>query len=632
MTAKGTKAWHLPFSLPTLYRAVMPRLGLRLVCALLGMAWASVNGEDAPHWAFSAPKAVPVPRTSPAANLRHPIDAFVWHRVKARGIALSPQADPDRLARRLSLDLRGLPVSPSERMAYQNDDSLNALDRLVDRWLASPFYGERMAQDWLDLARYADTTGHAADQPRTMWLFRDWVIDALNADMPYDQFTLEQLAGDRLPSASEAQQIATGFHRNSMQALGNNPRKEEFRVRGVVDRLDVTGQVWLGLSIACAECHDHTHDPISQKDYYGLFAIFNQVPHYGETFHVHGPRLTVSRKNAHGDTIAVDAQVMDTLLEPRPTFVHLRGNYEMRGERVLPGIPAVFDDGTEREWNRLSFAQWLIADEHPLTARVAVNRAWQQFFHHGLVRTANDFGKYGEAPSHPDLLDWMTRRFQSGGWSLKRLHRDFLTSTVYRQRSAFRTDLHEQDPKNRWLARAPRFRLTAETLRDQALAVSGLLVPTMGGPSVFPSQPEGVGQFRDATAGEWEESTGSDRFRRSLYTFWQRMAPHPAMTTFDAPTRETCTVTRSLTNTPLQALAMLNDPAMVEAQLAFAGHLDRLPHSARLEQAFLAALNRLPNTEEYAYWSALLLKQPADERAAILATVLLNLDEFLTRE
>ncbi len=543
------------------------------------------------HWAFVPPVDAAVPAAPEWA--RSPVDAFLRE--------ASDLADQGRLMRRLSLDLRGLPVSLMEQEAFLKDDHPEALSRLTDRFLASPLYGERMAQDWLDLARYADTTGHAADQPRTMWLYRDWVIDALNTDMPYDQFTVEQLAGDRLANATESQRIATGFHRNSMQALGNNPRKEEFRVRGVVDRMDVTGQVWLGLSLACAECHDHTHDPISQKEYFQLYAIFNQTPHYGEKFKVRGPRLTVKR-----DGKEVEAQIMNTLETPRPTYIHVRGNFEARGEQVSAKLPALFGGS---EVDRLGFARWLVSAEQPLTARVAVNRAWECFFGVGLVKTANDFGVNGEHPTHPKLLDWLALRFSREGWSMKRLHRDLVTSAAYLQSSV-------------------RFRMSAEALRDQALAVSGLLVDVQGGPSVFPQQPEGVGEFRDATAGEWTVSEDGDQYRRSLYTFWQRMAPHPAMTTFDAPSREWCTVTRSRTNTPMQALAMLNDPAMVEAQTAFAEHLDELPESSRLTHAFCLALARQPSAVEREQWELV----PVSELSQTLATVLFNLDEFLTRE
>ena len=553
------------------------------------------------HWAWVPPTPKAVPGSGDWA--RSPVDAFLPQP--------SVRADSRRLMRRLSLDVRGLPVSEMERQSQDEDAHPNGTERWVDRLLASPSYGERMAQNWLDLARYADTTGHAADQPRTMWLYRDWVIEALNADMPFDQFTIEQLAGDRLPNATESQRIATGFHRNSMQALGNNPRKEEFRVRGVVDRVDVTGQVWLGLSMACAECHDHKHDPISQREYYQFYAIFNQTPHYGEKFDVHGPRMVVVR-----DGVEVEAQIMDTLETPRSTFVHVRGNFEDLGEKVEPRLPAFF--GNPEPMDRLGFAQWLVSEEQPLTARVAVNRAWQQFFGRGIVATANDFGTYGDRPTHPELLDWLALRFARDGWSLKRLHRDLVTSATYQQSSARREGV----------VAAPRFRLSAETLRDQALFVSGLIVHQLGGPSVFPPQQEGVGEFRDVTAGQWTASEGANRYRRSVYTFWQRMAPHPAMATFDAPSREWCTVTRAITNTPLQALAMLNDPAMVEAQQAFAKRVVAVPASVRLSHAFQLALAREPSSEERQRWENV----PPEMLPQMLATVLFNLDEFLTRE
>ena len=612
---------------PTFCRFHQPNRRCRgLLCILLG-ASLSVAAPSAEHWAFLPPLSPRLPEDVSLDWALGPVDAFALEALGQRGMRPGTPAKKSTLMRRLSLDLRGLPVSPQEREAFLTDNSLQATERLIDRWLASPHYGERMAQNWLDLARYADTTGHAADQPRTMWLYRDWVIDALNADMPYDQFTVEQLAGDRLPNASEAQRIATGFHRNSTQALGNNPRKEEFRVRGIVDRLDVTGQVWLGLSIACAECHDHKHDPISQREYYQLFAIFNQVPHYGEKFKVHGPRMMVSRV-VDGQLQDVQAQVMDELAQPRKTFVHLRGDFQQPGEEVTAALPAVFSHRAAG-LDRLGFARWLVADAHPLTARVAVNRAWQHFFGRGLVATANDFGKHGDPPTHPELLDWLAVRFRRGGWSGKRLSREILASAVYRQSSVRNTT---RDPENLGLGRAARFRLPAEVIRDQALAVSGLLVGEIGGPSVFPPQPEGVGEFRDATAGQWKESEGAARYRRSLYSFWQRMAPHPALTTFDAPSREWCTVSRAKTNTPLQALAMLNDPAMVEAQNAFADQLERLPASVRLSEAFRRALGREPDDEERLKWRDFFLRQAPEERSRALAAVLFNLDEFLTRE
>ncbi len=317
----------------------------------------------------------------------------------------------------------------------------------------------------------------------------------------------------------------------------------------------------------------------------------------------------------------------------RVTRVHLRGDFQKLGERVEPRLPAIFGDPSDKvPMDSLRFARWLVSEGHPLTSRVTVNRAWQQYFGKGLVATTNDFGSHGEPPSHPALLDWLAHRFCEGGWSLKRLHRDLLTSAVYRQSSQKSLPTADRDPPNRWLSRGARFRLPAEVLRDQALAVAGLLVHQLGGPSVFPPQPKGVGEFRDATAGTWLTSEGKHRYRRSLYTFWQRMAPHPAMTTFDAPSREWCTTRRSATNTPLQALAMMNEPSMVAAQDAFATWLERQPAEDRLDAAFRRALARAPDGAERRRWVAFLERQSPENRSRALATVLLNLDEFLTRE
>jgi|MDTC01.3.fsa_nt_gb hypothetical protein len=580
------------------------------------------------HWAFQQPKRpeVPVPVSAWAAN---PIDAFIEAKHRRHHLAPSSPASDATLLRRLSLALRGLPPNLVEQDHYLASGHRNKLERQIDRLLASPAYGERMAQDWLDLARYADTTGHAADMPRTMWLYRDWVITALNADQPYDQFTIEQLAGDLLPAPTESQLIATGFHRNSAQALGNNPRKEEFRVKGIVDRMEVTGQTWLGLTLACAECHDHKHDPISIREYYQLFAIFNNVPHEGEKFNVRGPRMDVKRV-IRGELTTLQAQVMAELPQPRATHIHLRGNFEQPGERVSPGLPDLFSHSPKAQ-TRLDFAQWLVTPKHPLTARVEVNRQWQQLFGVGLVKTADDFGTHGDSATHPNLLDYLAVEFQSHGWSRKRLQRSILASATYRQQSRRRAE--DPDPDNRWLSRAGRFRLSAEIIRDQVLAASALLVSEIGGPSVFPPQPEVVGQFRDATAGKWETSEGADRFRRSLYTFWQRMSPHPAITTFDAPSRETCTVTRARTNTPLQALVQWNEPTISKAALALIDQLDRLPAPARVTMLFQRCLGRKPSAHESQRFLNWVQAQSGDRAAwKSLASVLFNLDEFLTLE
>ncbi len=613
-----------------------PSTGKRLSAEQIDLLkqWIDAGAHFEKHWAFAPPTrpAVPWPRAGQRGD--NPIDGFIRTRLESAGLHASPPAERRTLIRRVSLDLTGLPPSRSEVSEFLRDPRSDAYGRLVERLLASPHYGERMAQEWMDAARYADTTGFAADTPRPMWHFRDWIIDAFNSNMPFDQFTIEQLAGDLLPNATLSQRIATGFHRNSMQALGNNPPKEEFRIKGIVDRLDTTGRVWLGLTIACAECHDHKYDPISQREYYQLFAIFNNIPHYGQSFGVHGPRMLVPLDKTlfsriKGDWSRTDratleaklaaeglltAQVMVEMDTPRETRIHIRGNFENQGDRVPPGVPKAIGripDGLQVD--RLSFASWLVDGQNPLVARVFVNRLWQQFFGIGLVRTVEDLGSQGEWPSHPGLLDWLAVEFVESHWNIRHMVRLIVTSETYRQTSKADDRLQARDFLNRLLARGPRQRLPAEQIRDNMLAVSGLLNRRIGGPSVFPVQPSHIGEFRDASAGEWETSSGADRFRRGIYTFWQRMYPYPSMVLFDAPSRERSCVRRNLSNTPLQALALLNDPVAFEAARAFGGRTllesESSADPARIEYAFEAALARPPSAAESELFQAFVLKQ-----------------------
>lgn len=596
--------------------------------------WIDEGAELEEHWAFVPPARPPVPSSRRGGPRGNPIDGFVRARLESEGLNASPRADRRTLIRRVSLDLAGLPPSRDEVSEFLSDHGPDAYGRLVERLLASPHYGERMAQEWLDAARYADTTGFAADTPRPMWLFRDWVIDAFNSNMPFDQFTIEQLAGDMLPDATQSQRIATGFHRNSMQALGNNPPKEEFRIKGIVDRLDTTGRVWLGLTVACAECHDHKYDPISQREYYRLFAIFNNIPHYGEAFGVHGPRMLVSLDDAslpwiEGDSARTDkatlearlaarglltAQVMVEMETPRETRIHIRGSFENKGDRVSPGVPEAIGripDGVPVD--RLSFARWLVDGRNPLVARVFVNRLWQQFFGTGLVRTVEDFGSQGEWPSHPELLDWLAVEFVDSGWDIRHMVRLIVASEAYRQSSKVGDALQSSDFYNRLLARGPRQRLPAEEIRDTMLAVSGLLSRKMGGPGVYPVQPRHVGEFRDASAGKWTTSRGTDRYRRGVYTFWQRMYPYPSMVLFDAPSGERSCIRRNVSNTPLQALVLLNDPVVFEAARALGGRIllesAASTDTARIEFAFETALARPPNTAETELFESFVAKQ-----------------------
>ena len=596
--------------------------------------WIDSGASFEEHWAFVPPSRPTVPSTREKERIGNPIDAFVLKRLEDDGLRPSPPADRRTLIRRASLDVTGLPPDPSDLRDFLADSSRQAYERLVERLLESPHYGERMAQEWLDAARYADTTGFAADHARTMWHYRDWVVSAFNSNMPFDQFTIEQLAGDMLPGATQSQRIATGFHRNSMQALGNNPRKEEFRVKGIVDRIDTTGRVWLGMTVACAECHDHKYDPISQQEYYQLFAVFNNIPHYGKTFGVHGPRLLVDLEDTELPIIESDmagtdpatlkarlaseglltAQVMVEMVTPRQTHIHVRGNFENKGQQVVPGVPSILGripDGVRAD--RLSFARWLVDGQNPLVARVFVNRLWQQFFGTGLVRTVEDFGNQGEFPSHPELLDWLAVEFVESGWDVRHMVKLIVTSTTYRQSSKADEELLSSDFYNRLLGRGPRRRLPAEQVRDNMLAVSGLLSRKVGGPGVYPVQPSHIGQFRDKTAGEWKTSDGEDRYRRGIYTYWQRMYPYPSFALFDAPSRERSCVRRNLSNTPLQALVLLNDPVSFDAARAFGGRILLECKSGtdpgRIEFAYETALARLPTTEESEMFQAFLQKQ-----------------------
>ncbi len=879
--------------------------------------WIEEGAEWRTHWAYVAPVRPPVPDVKLKGWPRNPIDHFILAELERRNLKPAPEADPATLLRRLSLDLAGLPPTPEELARFLADRAPDAYERQVERLLASPRYGERLAMEWLDLARYADTHGYHIDSHRDMWPWRDWVIAAFNRNMPYDQFTIEQLAGDLLPNPAREQLIATGFNRNHMINFEGGAIEEEYLVEYVVDRVETTGTVWLGSTLGCARCHDHKYDPFSQKDFYRLFAFFNtvnekgldgragnaqpvlQLPtpeqeqrlkqiqaefeakeqafpkqeaenlfenwrrtrggsmpapsredliaHYefegslvdtsggyrhgstargeviyssgrvgtsaelnGEThvrfgdagnFEANRPfslalwvqttgypaavilqkiedsetrrgfqleadeavplpplkraqhlrfrlihrwpeevaeirtrdmvlqdwrhvainydgsgeasglrlfidgearEVVIVRDNLGGsirndapleagsprasarafkgriddlrlygrqlepaevlqlareepiramltgrtprprreaDAQAYDARLRDYFLRfeapeplrklyleiqalkeakrkldsqilttmvmaemerPRETHVLGRGDYRNLGEKVTPGVPAALPPmPAGAPANRLGLAQWLVDSSNPLTARVTVNRLWQMFFGTGLVKTAEDFGSQGEAPSHPELLDWLATEFIRTGWDVKAMVRLIVTSAAYRQSSRATPELIELDPENRLLARGPRFRLKAELIRDNALAISGLLNPAIGGPSVFPYQPPGIWEevaYGDYfTAQTYTPSTGADLYRRSMYTFWKRTAPPPSLVTFDAPDREKCIARRARTNTPLQALVLLNDPTYVEAARAFAERLIReagRDPARRIDHAFRLALAR----------------------------------------
>ena len=597
---------------------------------------------DAPWWSFVSPQRPrPVAWKESSNWSRNPLDVFVFFRLREEGLQPSAEAEKSTLIRRVTLDLTGLPPTLREVDDFLADNSPVAYDRLVDRLLCSPRYGEQMAVAWLDAARYADTNGFEVDNGRDMWLWRDWVIHAFNQNMYFDQFTVEQLAGDLLPEATLDQKIATGFNRNHRINHEGGIIPEEFRVEYVVDRLDTTATIWMGLTVACARCHDHKYDPISQREFYELFAFFNNVPEKGkdggngnamplvtpvvevqQQLDQIDRQLAVARTEsgaARADTIKALFQqkeelvkdvsttmVMQEMDQPRGTFVLTRGEYEQIGEPVSPDVPRSlpsWPSGLPR--NRLGLAKWLMDPSHPLTARVTMNRFWQHFFGTGLVPTAEDFGTQGQLPSHPLLLDCLAKDFQRGDWNVKRMLKVIVSSATYRQLSTVSPQLLARDPNNRLLARGPRVRLPAETIRDQALAISGLLVQRIGGPSVKPYQPPGLWQEvaygGSYTAQKYEQDRGANLYRRSLYTFWKRAVPPPSLATFDAPSREICTVSRSRTNTPLQALVLLNDPTYVEASRVLAQHVlsagGETP-TDRIRFAFRCATSRVPGHDE----------------------------------
>lgn len=836
--------------------------------------WVAGGAKYEKHWSFSAPVEPSLPEVSDPDWCRNGIDHFVLQRLDQEGLKPSPQADRRTLIRRLSLHLTGLPPSPEEVTAFVEDNSPDAYEKVVDRLLASEAFGERWARIWLDLARYADSAGYADDPPRTIWKFRDWVIDAINADMPIDQFTIEQHAGDLLPDPTDDQLIATAFHRNTMTNSEGGTDDEEFRTAAIVDRVNTSLQVWMGLTMACAQCHTHKYDPITQEEYFQVYAILNQTEDADrrdespllkiwtpelekekatlqnqlaklkasldkakqlaqqnasevnlpqgpvqaryvkidlpgkKTFlslaevQVFSAEANVALKktakqsstgydapaalavdgntNGHffeakstthtnqdqdpwwevdlGKLIDVDKVVVwnrndsagigqrlngfriafldedrkplwvrrdlaadtnDTLIQvpkeyseindadrsalaeyggyenketeklkksiasvekqlkdlkpvtvpimkelpdekQRKTHIQVRGNFLDLGPEVQPGVLKEFHPLEENDPSRLDFAKWLVDPANPLTARVFANRYWEALFGFGLVLTSEDFGLQGELPSHPELLDWLAVQFLKNDWSRKEFIKLIVMSATYQQSSAVDEQLLQRDPKNRLLARGPRFRLSAEMIRDQALAVSGLLSRKIGGPSVNPPRPKL--NLRAAFGGstDWETSKGEDKYRRGLYTTWRRSIPYPSMDAFDAPSREVCTVRRIRTNTPLQALVTLNDPVYIEAAQALAGRLlnsEVSSEAARLSFGFELCTARVPGEKELEVLQRTLIELrdrfQSDQESAmklkavglnkegqvdiaeqaswtVLANVLLNLDETLT--
>ncbi len=689
--------------------------------AALLREWIEKGAVYSPHWAWTPPHRPHRPKVAQWDWVRNGIDSFVLSALERRGMKPSPEADRATLVRRLSLDLTGLPPSTEITESFLQDASPEAYEHLVDRLLSSPHFGEQWARLWLDLGRYADSAGYGSDPLRpNIWPWRDWLISALNRNLPFDQFTREMLAGDLLPGADQEQQVATAFHRNTMTNTEGGTDDEEWRVAAVKDRANVTFQVWMGLTLGCAQCHTHKFDPISQKEYYSVYAIFNQTedndqPDESPTRPLRTQNqarrvVEIDREIAEGETQLnhpapelkdrwetysgppgllfeleklrrerrtlsyVSLPVMKELPSEKWRVTHVlnKGNYLDPGQEVQPGLLSAFHPfPNSQPTNRLGLAAWLTASDNPLTARVSVNRFWSRLMGRALVETEEDFGTQGSLPSNQDLLDWLAVTFQSKGpgtreepalnWDFKGLVKLIVESAAYRQSSSADPVLLEKDPLNRWYGRAARRRLDAETIRDQALELSGLLSRKLGGPSVYPYQPEGL--WRAAFNGErtWQTSLGEDRYRRGLYTFWRRTVPYPSMAAFDVPSRESCTVRRIPSNTPLQALVTLNDPVFMEAAQALGRRLANRPGtvSDRIRWGLQRVQVRSPKDSDVGVLAGLWEKEVTDYRqrpddarrvaseplgpipvgldeaeAAAwteVANVLLNLDGILTR-
>ncbi len=569
--------------------------------------WIEEGGEYSKHWAFE-----PIERKTPPAEARADwargeLDRFVQVQFTAQGIAPSPEVNRAAYLRRVTQDLTGLPPTLEELDAFIEDRSAKAYEKVVDRLLASDDYAERMVAIWLDNARYADSNGYQFDNARQMWPWRDWVIGAYAKNMPFDQFVTQQLAGDLLPDATQDQRIATGFNRNHGFTIEGGVIDEEYRVTYVNDKTTTAGTLFLGLTMECCQCHDHKYDPLSMKDYYSLYAFFNSNAEVG-----------IGEKGKPiAPAIEIDGgHVMVMQEKPRQTYVLIGGQFDQIGEAVQPDTPVVLPSFGNRPRNRLGLADWLTAPENPLLARVTVNRVWQQLFGIGLVKTVDNFGIQGDPPHHQQLLDWLAADFRDSGWDMHHLLRTIVLSATYRQSSKHRPELN--DPENRLLARGPSFRLPAEMIRDQALAVSGLLSRKIGGPSVKPYQPPGVWEDLNAPASHvevYEQDTGEDLYRKSMYTYWRRAAMHPAMALFDAPNRDICSVLRSPTNTPLQALALLNDPIYIEASRKLAETVIKSKTEKETALAFRMTLSRQPTERELALLVGLYRQRLADYRS-----------------
>jgi len=579
--------------------------------------WIKQGAKYKPHWAFIVPQKPKLPEAD-EDWIKNEIDNFVYAKMDNKGLKPNEEVDKERLLKRVSFDLIGLPPTIEMQERFLKDNSPNAYEKIVDELLKNKHYGEKMAISWLDVARYADSHGYQDDGLRTMWPWRDWVIHAFNSNYPYSKFLTWQLAGDLLPNPSKEMLLATGFNRNHKITQEGGVIDEEYRIEYVTDRTNTFGKSFLALTFECAHCHDHKYDPISQKDYYRTFAFFNQVPEKGlfgtiDASFADPPNMKITTEDVNSilkfinkkDTAKVMVMVMKDTSKVRPTYILNRGNYDSHGELVGVGIPKAIMpfDTNKLEKNRLGLAKWMLNDKNPLTARVYVNRLWASFFGRGIVKTLGDFGMQGELPSHPELLDWLAVDFKQNGWNVKRLVKQIVMSATYRQSSTISEKHLKTDPENIFLARSTRMRFPAENVRDHILASSGVLNEEIGGPSVKPYQPKGLWEVATSgrgTLSRYVQDHESDLYRRGMYVFIKRTVPPPSMLIFDASNRDQCEVQRSRTNTPLQALAMMNDPQTMEGSRVLAENLmsENISLETKLEKAFRRIICRKPKAKE----------------------------------
>lgn len=581
--------------------------------------WIEQGAKYEKHWAFTTPVLPAVPEVSKEDWPKNEIDHFVLQKMEGAGLSPNEEAAKSYLLKRVALDLTGLPPTLEIQKKFEADGSENAYEKVVDELLAQKTYGEKMAIYWLDVARYADSYGYQDDEYRTQWPWRDWLINAFNKNLRYDQFLSWQIAGDMLPNANKEQILATAFFRNHKYTEEGGVIPEEYRIEYNIDKTKTFSTGILGLTVECAQCHDHKYDPISQEDYYRMFAFFNNSKEKGfegdisQTKPAKMPVMTISDEEARSllsfinrpDTSRLMVSVLGDLDTLRPTHILNRGVYDAPGRVVTAAaLPAVMKfDTTKLPQNRLGLAKWTTSKSNPLTARVFVNQIWQEFFGRGIVKSTGDFGMQGDLPTNPALLDWLAVDFMNHGWDIKRLVKQIVTSATYRQSAKITEEKLKADPDNIYLSHGPRYRLPAELVRDMVLSTSGLLNPKIGGPSVKPYQPKGL--WEAATSGRgtlrsYQQDTGDALYRRGMYTFIKLTVPPPSMIIFDASNRDHCEIKRSKTNTPLQALVMLNDPMVLEASRVLAERMvvKSTDIDANIRTSFQRIVCRQPTEKE----------------------------------